>query len=230
MKSIITLMALHLLIIPAFSVTPDQSEVHSILVIGDSNSAIDSNWVTQLQEIRTSDIIYNTGISGNTIGFDNLGRKELNALRNVDGFMDAASEKMNDLDAVIIMLGTNDCKKVYTDSTEKVIENMETLIKKVKNHPVYKQFQPQIFIISPPPQGPDSMLLEKYQGGSMRAANLVKIFSKLAEAEDCIYIDTYTRLSGDFLKLTLDGIHLNPVGMQIVAETVDDALNEYFDQ
>ena len=57
-----------------------------ILAIGDSNGEFDFGWVAQLQKIRSVDKIVNTSISGNTIGFDNLGRKQLNTLKNIDSY------------------------------------------------------------------------------------------------------------------------------------------------
>ena len=73
-------------------------------------------------------------------------------------------------------------------------------------------------------------LREKYHGGSARVENLVKEFANIAASKDCIYIDTNSKLLDDFEKLNRDWIHLNPEGQKIVAETLDKALNKFFEQ
>ena len=196
-----------------------------ILAIGDSNGAFDYGWVDQLARLRFDDWIYNTAISGNTIGFDNNNNKKLNTLRNVDSYMSDASAQLNSLDAIIIMLGTNDCKAVFTDNLERVPENLHTLIEKIKSHAIYKRYQPTIFVVSPPPYGPDEMLIAKYRNGGKRIATLIPQFKMIAEREQCNYVDNFERLKGVFEYFTTDGIHLNPEGQKLMATIINKAIN-----
>lgn len=197
-----------------------------ILAIGDSNGEFDFGWVAQLQRIRSGDKIVNTAISGNTIGFDNLGRTELNTLRNVDSFMERGGSELNGMDAVVIMLGTNDCKAIFTDSLQKVPKNMERLISKIKAHSVYREFHPEIFIVSPPPFGPAEMLTAKYEGGAKRIEYLQGKFKKIAKKENCIFVDAYSGIKKDFKNITSDGIHLTPEGQHQLAEIISAALDK----
>jgi len=192
----------------------------NVLVIGDSNGAISEGWVNQLKEERFPDFIYNTSISGNTIGFDNLEKKDLNTLRQADRYMDDADQALNGIDKIFIMLGTNDCKVVFKDSLKLVPKNMKTLIEKIKAHPVYQKYHPEIFIISPPPYASDDKLTEKYKGGSERIAWLFPRLKKTAEEEGCYFVDIYSKLLSLRDNVTSDGIHLTAPGQKIVADIV----------
>ncbi len=192
-----------------------------ILAIGDSNGAFDFGWVNQLAYLRFNDQVYNTAISGNTIGFDNLNNKRLNTLRNVNNYIDSAVSHLNGLDAIVVMLGTNDCKAVFKDSLQKVPENMKTLITEIKSHPDYQKFLPDIFIVSPPPFGPEEMLTEKYREGEKRIESLVLEFRNIAKKEGCIFIENYEEIKGVFKYLTTDGIHLKPEGQKLIATIID---------
>ncbi len=93
----------------------------------------------------------NVSKSGNTIGFDNNGRKELNKLRQIDRYMNEADKVLNGINKILIMIGTNDCKAVFSDSLKLVPGNMKSLLEKIKAHSVYHKYHPEIFVISPPP-------------------------------------------------------------------------------
>ena len=195
-------------------------EGENILTIGDSNGAIEIGWVNQLKKIDFKDFIFNTSISGNTIGFDNNGREDLNTLKNVDQYLSSAVESLKRLDKIIIMLGTNDCKAVFDDQLKAVPENLKTLIHKIKAHKAYQQFQPKIYIVSPPPYAPDEKLIAKYKGGADDIAWLFPKFQKVAQDEDCKFIDVYNKLLPIWNQVTLDGIHLKSSGQQLIAEII----------
>ena len=84
-----------------------------ILTIGDSHGASETGWVNQLKNLRPDDSILNVAISGNTIGFDNLGQESLNELKNIREHLSKADEYPRAIDYIIVMLGTNDCKAVF---------------------------------------------------------------------------------------------------------------------
>ena len=201
-----------------------------VLAIGDSNGAFDFGWVNQLANLRFNDQVYNTAISGNTIGFDNLGRTKLNTLRNVDNYVNKAVSQMHGLDGIVIMLGTNDCKAVFADSLKIVTENMKTLLSKIKTHSAYQRFKPAIFVVSPPPFGPEEMLIAKYRNGGQRLETLIPRFKKIADKEGCIFIDNYNQIKGIFKYVTSDGIHLKPEGQKLVATIIDKKIQETLEQ
>ena len=204
----------------------DPVQSKNILVIGDSNGKLKNGWVNQLQKLRFEDRILNTSVSGNTIGFDNSGYQSLNTLRNIDAYLNRALQYPGKPDAIVIMLGTNDCKKVFEDSLKLVAGNMMTLINKIKSHPVYLQCHPQIYMISPPPFGPDQMLKTKYKGGSKRIEYLIPELKKIARKEDCIFVDTYSKLKDSFRDLSSDGVHLTSEGQTIIASILNEIMKK----
>ncbi|MDO6437790.1 GDSL-type esterase/lipase family protein [Cyclobacterium sp. 1_MG-2023] len=207
------------------TVALDQIETDKILTIGDSNGAIENGWVNQLSKVKFDDFIYNTSISGNTIGFNNNGQEKLNTLLNVDRYMNEADKTLNGLDKVLIMLGTNDCKAVFEPRKNEVPENMDKLLKQIKSHTVYLKYKPQIFVISPPPCGEDHMMKEKYHGSSERVKALVPKFKNVAEINDCAYIDIFTTLAPQWASLAKDGIHPEEDGQVLISKIIAKQIN-----
>jgi len=197
-----------------------------ILAIGDSNGALPEGWVEQLEHVRSGDVIYNTCISGNTIGFDNNGQKSLNTLRNIIRYMDNAYDQMGDINDIIIMLGSNDCKAVFKDSIKTVPESFSKLLKMIRDHPVYRKCKPRLYVVSPPPMGRDEIMIEKYHGGAERVALLQPQFKKIAGKNKAAFIDIYSILLPVRDKYSSDGVHLIPEGQKIIAETVNGFLNK----
>ena len=198
-----------------------------ILAIGDSNGALPDGWVTQLKEIRTNDTILNISISGNTIGFYNNGRKSLNTLVNIGAYMDKAYASLGKIDMVIMMIGTNDCKSVFKDSLSLVPGNMKKLIDGIRLGARLHKGNPLIFIVSPPPFGPDKLVGEKYAGGLERVRQLNEILASMAKTEKIYFIDSFHILLPVFNNLSADGVHLNPDGQMMIARIIQENL-KYF--
>ncbi len=197
-----------------------------ILAIGDSNGALEEGWVNQLRKLSFQDHIYNTCVSGNTIGFDNLERKSLNTLANSDRYLEEAGRTLGGIDQILIMLGTNDCKAIFDDRLSQVPKNLEALIREIKAHPVYQRDQPRIFIISPPPYAPDSELIPKYHGGAADIAWLFPRFREVAEQQACTFIDIYSSLRDIWGEMSEDGIHLLPEGQLRIATMIRENLKK----
>lgn len=195
----------------------------SILAIGDSNGAMRGGWVDQLQQIRPQDHVINTCISGNTIGFDNLDREELNTLKNIGKYLAMAP---GSLSSVVIMLGTNDCKAVFDAEFGQVAGNLEKLLVEVKkgigNNPAIGH--PEIWVVSPPPYGPDEKVGAKYVGAAPKAATLAKELKKVAEKNGARYVDTHSLLAPVFPYISKDGVHLTEEGQLLLASMLNERL------
>lgn len=201
-----------------------QEKPLKILTLGDSNGALPFGWVNQLKEIKTNDTIFNISISGNTIGFNNNGRRSLNTLANIRTYMEKAYTRLGKIDKIIIMLGTNDCKAVFGDSLSVVPENMRKLIIEIKNTARLHRNKPVIYIVSPPPFGPDEMLEEKYKGGMERVSLLNDQLKSVAREESVKFINTCQILLPVFRQLTSDGVHLNEDGQRMIALIIQENL------
>jgi len=196
----------------------------NILTIGDSNGALPFGWVYQLKQIRMNDTIFNISISGNTIGFNNNGRSSLNTLSNIRSHMDKAYARLGTIDRIILMIGTNDCKAVFKDSLFVVPGNMKKLIVEIKQITRMHKNKPLIYIVSPPPLGPDELVGEKYAGGMDRVSLLNKHLELIAKEESVIFINTCQILEPVFKQLTSDGVHLNADGQKMIALIIQENL------
>ena len=196
-----------------------------IIAIGDSNGAFDYGWVAQLQKLLPNDVIYNTSVSGNTIGFDNLGYADLNTLKSLNTYLVRAKDSLKSVDDVVIMLGTNDSKYVFRDQQDEVLVNMNTLVSRIKSF-FGSGKEPKIIIVAPPPYGDDSILADKYKGGNQRVEMLSVKYKKLAEENQCEFVDIYSKLKDTFMQYSTDGIHLNEKGQRIIATEIVKKLNE----
>jgi lysophospholipase L1-like esterase len=141
--------------------------------------------------------------------------------------MEKACSKLGRIDMIILMLGTNDCKAVFKDSLSFVPENMRKLIQEIKLKSKLNKSKPVIFIVSPPPFGPDEMLEEKYKGGMERVTKLNEQLARIAREENVYFINTCQILSPVFNNLTTDGVHLNTDGQKMIALIIQENL-EFF--
>jgi len=197
----------------------------NIMTIGDSNGEMPEGWVNQLKKLRFNDLIVNHSISGNTIGFDNLNSEKLNSLKNIQSYISSTLSISGKIDIIIILLGTNDCKAIFKDQFNEVPGNLDKLISIIKKNSYENSNIPDIFIVSPPPMGPDSVLNEKFYGGLKRLTVLIEQIKKVSAKENCHFIDIYTPLSLVFPFVSNDGVHLINEGQYLIAEIINRSIN-----
>jgi len=185
----------------------------NILTIGDSNGTFEYSWPQQLKKLLPFTSIINKSISGNTIGFDNLGRVELNTIKNINRYLDEACSESGtneNFDYILINLGTNDSKRIFEARQKEIPENMKTLIVMIRQYmSEHKKLSPEICIISPSPMDEQKVNLEKYGGGDERIQKYNQLFQNLASSMHVDYLDSYSVLKKDFSSKTTDGVHLN---------------------
>lgn len=138
--------------------------------------------------------------------------------------MDEADKKLHGLDKILIMLGTNDCKAVFEKRKEEIPANMAKLLKKIKEHAVYIKYKPQIVVISPLPCGEDNIMDKKHHGSSERVKWLSSKLEKVAELNNCEYIDIYTALEPKWNSLANDGIHAEEEGQIMISKMITEQM------
>lgn len=227
-----------MLVDPALSLLPINEEKCleslNILTIGDSNGEFSFGWPAQLKKLMPFSMIINQSIAGNTIGFDNNENPDLNTLKNIDKYLEksiSALEGHQNLDFILIGLGTNDSKYIFKDNQDSINRNLVELIKKIQsffknNH----RETPEILIISPPPIDESINKMDKYSGSEKRIEILREYFKKIALENKIEYIDCFQSLNYNFNELTLDGIHLNENGQFIIAKKIIEHLISKFDK
>ena len=218
MKNLLLLLLLSLLIpVIAFTkskpLTTHQTQKKlNILTIGDSNGTFAYSWPVQIKNLLPDATLINKSISGNTIGFDNLNQVKLNTLKNIDRYLEEAYKELGagkKFDFVIMVLGTNDTKKVFENRQKEVPENMVLLIHEIKDYiTTHNMALPKICIITPSPMDEEKVDKAKYGGGDARIQKNNIEFKKIAKDNKIDFLDTYSLLKPGFSEMTLDGIHM----------------------
>ena len=199
----------------------------NIFTIGDSNGQNRGGWVDQLRTFLPNSTIHNSSQGGRTIGFDNLGRPELNALRNVEGYLDRAREQLpqGKYDYLILCLGTNDTKAEFAEQQDEVVENFGKLLDRIKSHRLYRRDRPKLVFMTPPPMGVEDMEA-KYVGGNDRLRSLVPQLMEIAVRKGFSVIDVFHPMQPVFRIYAPDGVHMVPEGQQILAAKLVERIEE----
>lgn len=210
----------------ALSYIPVSNAAHTpyhILTIGDSNGQLEGGWVDQLQKRLPDAKIVNISQSGRTIGFDNGGKEELNALKNIDNYL-AEGRKSDQIayDFIIVCLGTNDTKYEFRDRQQEVLENFSTLLNKIRKHRIVTK-KTRLLCVSPPPIR-EKDIENKYVGGNERLAKLVPQLKAKAIALGFEFVDVYHPLLGVSDYYAKDGVHMAAAGQAIVANSIVSTL------
>ncbi|MDN3669489.1 GDSL-type esterase/lipase family protein [Echinicola jeungdonensis] len=212
-------------LIPIKAISPMKA---NILTLGDSNGEHVGGWVDQLKEILPQSKIVNISKSGRTIGFDNLGRTELNALKNIQTYLNEAEEEIGNesYDYILLCLGTNDTKSVFAERQDEVVINFEKLVDTILEHDLVKKEKAQLLFITPPPIRTEN-IIEKYQGGNERLAALMPKFKSILEQREVPVVDVFNPLQGVLDYYAEDGVHMSPEGQEIIAGKILDRLKNY---
>lgn len=194
----------------------------NIFTLGDSNGSFPYSWPQQLKMTMPNAVVFNISKPGRTIGFVNLGDSSLNSLLVIDENLRKAAEFIKDssFDYVILELGTNDAKNVFSDRQKEVPANLEKLIKKIKGSGYAAISHAKIVIISPPPFGAKAEATEKYKGGDARAKAMDKAFKKVAKRNHCLFVSGYHTPGLDINAMTKDGLHLDARASRKLIEPV----------
>ncbi len=221
MKKLLLLLSLTLSI---FACTQQKSR--NIIALGDSNGAFDIGWVMKIDSILVNDTVKNYSKGGRTIGFDNLGRAELNELKMMESQLKDADSTLKNIDIVILSLGTNDCKACFDSLQYQVPENMKKVIDYVKSFPYSNGKTPRIIWLMPPQVAPDSMLIAKYTGISERLDNLIPKMIDVAKEEGIEYVELRPVTTPNFAEITKDGIHFKHEGYNRIGKVISEKINE----
>ena len=110
----------------------------------------EQRWTRLLQDALGQDyLVIEEGLSGRTTCFDDPIHEGLNALDYIYPCLKSHEE----IDLLIIMLGTNDCKDRFYASAACIGLGMARLVNKAKSTDCWGGKQPNILVIAPPPIG-----------------------------------------------------------------------------
>ncbi len=198
----------------------------NIFTLGDSNGTFPASWPKQLELALPNATVFNISKSGRTIGFINNGDSTLNSLLVLDDNLRRAAEFSKDrpFHFVVVELGTNDAKAVFADRQQEVPDNLEKLIRKIKNCPYPAIKQAKIIVISPPPYGVKAEAQAKYKGGGERVERMSKVFQKVAKRNGCLFVNGFKTPGLNINTMTADGLHLDAAGSKALMAPVVAAI------
>ena len=199
---------------------------YNILTIGDSNGANEGGWPDQLKGLLPKSCIVNLSQSGRCIGFDNNGKSELNALSHIESYLDKAKQLIGNkkYDYIIVCLGTNDAKYIYSERQTEIVSNFELLLSKIRGYKWNGNSVPKIIYVTPPPLRVMN-IKEKYKGGNQRLSELIPKFEAIAQKKEIVFVDIYNPMQKILDVYATDGVHMDSAGQQIVASQIVRAIN-----
>ena len=139
------------------------------------------------------------------------------------------------LDAVVIMLGSNDMKSVLRRSEHDIADGMAELVDTVQHFPwdgLLDYPHPKLLIMSPPLIGERKMRLSgaRYADAPRKSRMLAELYQKVAEMHGVSFLDAAEALAGNPRGEAhgIDGMHLNEEDHARLASAVLQKLRTMF--
>ncbi|HJD97984.1 GDSL-type esterase/lipase family protein [Mailhella massiliensis] len=139
------------------------------------------------------------------------------------------------LDAVVIMLGSNDMKSALNRSAESIAEGMGELADMVLSFPwegVLDYPHPALILVSPPYIGERKMRLagERYKGAPEKSRALAALYRQVAEDKGAAFLDAAHAVGGSPFGEAHgeDGMHLNEADHAALAAALFEKMRAVF--
>lgn len=215
-----------------------------ILVFGDSNvwgyipntlSPIDftykrfsysARWTNILQRKLGEEFkVIEEGLPGRTIMTNDPGKSGLNGMNALNHYL----VREDNLDCVIILLGTNDLKKTYQLSANQIAEQMKTMCTAIKKHKnSIENKTTQVMIIAPPMINKKTLAKEFISSYSLyhvedQSLQVAYLYKQLAELNNYLYCDASKIVTGKS-----DGLHLNQESQIVLADKINLIIRNQF--
>ncbi|MBQ3193174.1 MAG: lipolytic enzyme, G-D-S-L [Oscillospiraceae bacterium] len=176
----------------------------------------DERWTRLLQkQLGEGYLVIEEGLSGRTTCFDDPIHEGLNALN----YIYPCLKSHEDVDLLIIMLGTNDTKDRFYASAACIAIGMARLVKKAMSTECWGGKKPNILVVAPPPIG-EGMLTSPVAAtmGSLcvkKSEELAHYYKEQCDLIGCHFLDAGA-LGCEFNQI--DYMHLTKKGHAALAE------------
>lgn len=209
-----------------------------IVCYGDSNTwgynpanafRYERRWTELLQEACPEDTVIAEGLNGRTMAYDDPYDKDRNAKKDMQRLIKTHLP----IDVLIIMLGTNDAKRIFNTTPISLEKGMRTLIYEALNPDLYRSgFKiPKILVVSPPKMHPDydknpetkvTFGKEGYEVLEQAGQVLSNVPSLFADY-DVDFMDT----SDICMAQACDGIHMDEENHEKLAKAIIERIQSY---
>lgn len=174
----------------------------TIVCYGDSNTygakpvdccrhPADVRWTGRLQMLLGQEYrVVEEGCNGRTTVYKAPGEEWKCGL----GYLRPCLNSHKPVDMVVMMLGTNDLKKLFHVSAKEISEGAERLVREIYDFADQKQgFRPKVILVSPPEIGAEiehSCFSGSFDGTAIvRSKEFPKYYREVAERNGCIFFD-----------------------------------------
>lgn len=159
------------------------------------------------------------GLGGRTMGRDDpVEGADRNALR----YLPACLQSHRPLDAVVIMLGTNDCKARFGLDGRSIGLAAHALIDCVWHNTLNSHARPWLLLVAPPPLREVGCLADMFQGGAAKCAALRDALQEVAGARQVAFLDAglHAGMGAE------EGIHMDLDGHAALGQAIARRLSE----
>ena len=199
----------------------------TVLCYGDSNTygynpvnglryPKDVRWPGVLQKLLGDGYaVIEEGCNGRTTVFEDIEEPWKAGV----GYLRPCLNTHKPIDFVIMMLGSNDLKKMFHASAQEIADGAEVLVKIIKQFTKEKQgFVPKVILVSPPEIGKDIATSEFARSfdedAIIRSKKLPILYEKIAKKYECIFFDAAKVVEAS----EVDSLHLMPEAHKELAE------------
>jgi lysophospholipase L1-like esterase len=181
----------------------------------------DVRWTGVLaRELGAAWRVIEEGQNGRTTVFDD----PLAPHRKGRDYLPAALESHKPLDAVILMLGTNDTKLVFSAPAAQIAEGAGVLAKMILTSDAGPEAQaPKLLLIAPAAVGPFALLPdldEKFAGAEAKAKRFPMLYRRLADMLGCAFLNAQDHVQPS----RTDGLHFDDAGHLALGRAIAEAV------
>lgn len=211
--------------------------MRTLLLFGDSNThgtmpmpdldfsgrySRDERWAGRLARMLPDWEVINEGHPGRTTLHDDPVE---GAHRNGMTVLPALLETHRPVDAVLIMLGTNDLKERFSVNAGDIAQSLERIILFIRSFGVGPDgTAPGILLVAPPPIVEVGCLADFFAGGAAKSRQLADRIARVADRTGVAFMD-----AGSLVAVSaVDGIHYDAPANEILATAFAAAIRQHF--
>lgn len=132
------------------------------------------------------------------------------------------------LDAVVIMLGTNDVKPAFSPTLPNIARSATVMLEQVRNFSwPASTCEPALLLVAPPrlrPQAAEGFFAEFDERSIELSEHFADVYRTVAQTEGCAFLDAASVASAS----DIDGIHLMPEGHEALGRAIASKLISMF--